>query len=491
MTQEKVYRRFSVKWKWALGTTIGVFIVFLVFSLLMFRAFTQNVLEAQHREVGNAITAVTQRFDDVNGQKLMLDMIEPILQPGNDRVRSLLNDELIANVASKNLTLTIFDRDGVQLFTSHTNIIPMENASHFTGQKLIKINNNQVLVGRSPIYARSSNRIVGYVQMVDSLDAYHKMYMVLVKILIVLMLLGLMAIALWGYLLADWLLRPVENIAATIAEVEHDPKTQARVPNLLRNDELSDLGDILNEMVDRMQRYIDQQARFVEDVSHELRTPVAIVKGHMDLLNRWGKDDPQILNDSIKASLDEIKRMETLVQEMLDLTRADQVEINFRHEETDVQDVVYQVYNNFTLIHPDFKFSLEDDIHDKTIVSMYRNHLEQVLIILSDNAFKYSQERKEIHFSMSRTLREVQIAVQDFGEGIAQEDASHVFDRFYRVDKARSREKGGNGLGLSIAQKLIEGYGGEISLESSLGHGSIFRITLPINEAITGEEAND
>lgn len=482
MVQEKVYRRFSVKWKWALGTTIGVFIVFLVFSLLMFRAFTQNALDAQHHEVDNALTAVTQRFDSVSGKNLTLDMIEPTLQPGNDHVRTILNDDLISNVASKNLTLTIFDRNGTQLFTSHTNPIAMEHASHFIGQRLVRTNGRQVLVGRVPIYARNSNRIVGYVQMIDSLEPYHKMYVKLVKILIVLMLLGLMAIALWGYLLADWLLRPVENIAATIAEVERDPKTEERVADLARNDELSDLGDILNEMVDRMQRYIDQQARFVEDVSHELRTPVAIVKGHMDLLNRWGKDDPQILNDSIKASLDEMKRMETLVQEMLDLTRADQVELNFRHEATDVQDVVYQVYNNFTLIHPDFKFSLEDDIHTNTIVSMYRNHLEQVLIILSDNAFKYSQARKEIHFSMSRTAREVQIAVQDFGEGISQEDASHVFDRFYRVDKARSREKGGNGLGLSIAQKLIEGYGGAISLESSLGHGSIFRITLPISK---------
>ncbi|MCM0598603.1 HAMP domain-containing sensor histidine kinase [Periweissella fabalis] len=480
MTQENVYRRFSVKWKWALGTTIGVFVVFLVFSLLMFRAFTQNALDSQHQEIDNALNAVSQRFTSVNTRNLTLDMIEPSLQPGNDHVHTILNDELIANVASKNLTLTIFDRQGVQLFTSHTNLVAMEHKSRFVGQRLVNVNGQQLLVGRVPVYAKNSNRIVGYVQIVDSLEQYHHMYIKLVKILVVLMLLGLMAIALWGYLLADWLLRPVEHIAKTIAEVEHDPKTTERVPDLLRNDELSDLGVILNEMVDRMQRYIDQQSRFVEDVSHELRTPVAIVKGHMDLLNRWGKDDPQILNDSIKASLDEMKRMETLVQEMLDLTRADQVEINFRHEATDVQDVVYQVYNNFSLIHPDFKFSLEDDIHKSTIISMYRNHLEQVLIILSDNAFKYSQERKEIHFAMSRTSREVQIAVQDFGEGISQEDANHVFDRFYRVDKARSREKGGNGLGLSIAQKLIEGYGGSISLESSLGHGSIFRITLPI-----------
>lgn len=480
---EKKYRRLSVKWKWALGTTIGVFVVFLVFGLLMFKAFTQNALEIQSKEVSSALNVVKKRININAKQQFTFDTLEPSLRPGNNHFQTILNDDVISSVASKNLTLTIFNNQDVQLFSNRDNLKnqkSIKKLGHFVGQKIITVNGRKILVGRVNVISKQSDKLLGYVQIIDNLDDYHKMYVKLVKILVVLILLGLMAIALFGYLLADWLLRPVENIAKTIAEVEQDPKTTDRVEGLVKNDELSDLGQILNEMLDRMQRYIDQQARFVEDVSHELRTPVAIVKGHMDLLNRWGKDDPQILNDSIKASLDEMKRMETLVQEMLDLTRADQVEINFRKEATDVQDVVYQVYNNFTLIHPDFKFSLEDDIHENTIVSMYRDHLEQVLIILSDNAFKYSQDRKEIHFSMSRTQREIQIAVQDFGEGIAKEDASHVFDRFYRVDKARSRQKGGNGLGLSIAQKLIEGYGGSISLESSLGHGSIFRITLPI-----------
>jgi signal transduction histidine kinase len=111
---------------------------------------------------------------------------------------------------------------------------------------------------------------------------------------------------------------------------------------------------------------------------------------------------------------------------------------------------------------------------------MNRDHLEQILIILSDNAVKYSQERREIHFAASRSGKLVELAVQDFGEGISPEDASRVFDRFYRVDKARSRKQGGNGLGLSIAQKLVEGYGCKIQLESAIGQGSIFRITLPI-----------
>ena len=233
-------------------------------------------------------------------------------------------------------------------------------------------------------------------------------------------------------------------------------------------------------MLDRMQRYIEQQQQFVEDVSHELRTPVAIIQGHLSLLKRWGKDDPAVLDESIEASLQEIARMKSLVQEMLDLSRAEQVEIQFGKEITDAKEVGLQVFNNFQMIHPDFTFVLDDDLKDITNVQIYRNHLEQVLIILMDNAVKYSRERKEVHMTLSKNINDIDIVIQDFGEGISQENIDRIFDRFYRVDKARSRDKGGNGLGLSIARRLIEGYHGKLVVESAVGQGSVFRVSLPL-----------
>lgn len=173
-----------------------------------------------------------------------------------------------------------------------------------------------------------------------------------------------------------------------------------------------------NDMIDRMQRYIDQQRQFVEDVSHELRTPVAVVEGHLKMLDRWGKDDPQVLDESIKASLEETQRMKSLVSEMLDLTRADQIEINYADEKTNVVQLVNQVFNDFKMIHPEFNFVMDDDITGEPIVPIYRNHLEQILVILLDNAIKYSKDRKEIHISTANTKKTVEIAVQDFGEGL-------------------------------------------------------------------------
>ena len=120
-------------------------------------------------------------------------------------------------------------------------------------------------------------------------------------------------------------------------------------------------------------------------------------------------------------------------------------------------------------------------------MKIYRNHLEQILIIVLDNAVKYSTDRKEVHISVSSTLNKFEIAIQDFGEGIPDEDIDKVFNRFYRVDKARARTKGGNGLGLSIAHKLLESYKGSISVESSVGKGTIFRIFIPMVEEKTAE----
>ncbi|MGO1678798.1 MAG: sensor histidine kinase, partial [Ruoffia tabacinasalis] len=263
--------------------------------------------------------------------------------------------------------------------------------------------------------------------------------------------------------------------------VEEENLSDIRVRKPVSEDEWSDLSLHVNKLLDKIDKYVTNQKQFVEDVSHELRTPVAIVEGHLKLLNRWGKDDPEVLEESIASSLQEITRMKGLVQEMLDLSRAENVDIDYKDEITEVYSTTEQVFNNFKIIHEDFDFYLDsDDDGESLYIQAFRNHIEQVLIILLDNAVKYSRDRKEIHVSISKSFTKVEIAIQDFGEGMTDEDKEKVFGRFYRIDKARSRDKGGNGLGLSIAKQLVEGYKGAIRVESVINHGSIFYIEFPI-----------
>jgi signal transduction histidine kinase len=336
--------------------------------------------------------------------------------------------------------------------------------------------------GISPVYSNLSDERIGYVQIINSLESYHQLSDSILLAILVTGAIALVFSAVFGYFIARKFLQPIRELTSAMNSIRKDPESDERIDVGDGNDELTELANAYNSMLDRMQQNIDNQKQFVEDVSHELRTPVAVVEGHLKLLDRWGKDDPQILDESIQASVQEIGRMKSLVQEMLDLSRAEQVDIHYKDEKTDVREMVDVTYTNFKLVHPEFTFLLDVDIRGQVFVNMYRNHLEQVLIILLDNAVKYSTDRTEVHLSLSVDGPNVQIAVQDYGEGMTEEDTEKIFNRFYRVDKARSRHKGGNGLGLSIAKQLIEGYGGKIWAESVLNHGSIFRIVLPVLE---------
>ena len=474
-------RGLSLKWKWALGSVAGVFLIFIIFTWFVMQAFATQMMDTEKQQVSSSLNAVTNRLEHINESQMLPAEIDKLLRPDSTNFDQVVNDPVLQQIARKDYTVRVYNENGAQIYPEKGNKI----AFHETKKRVIKTERVQgvkMLVGREEL-RDDNHQIIGHVTVENHLTSYHKTFNRVYAIIAILIVLGLFLIALWGYWLSGFFLRPIDNIKKTVDTINRDPQAQVRVINEERTpDELTDLSNLLNTMLDRMQRFILQQHQFVEDVSHELRTPVAIVKGHMELLNRWGKDDPKVLDESITASLKEINRMEVLVSEMLDLTRADQVELTFRDGDTDAQELINGIYTNFKMIHPDFTFLIDDDLKGPTIVNMNRDHLEQILIILSDNAVKYSQDRKEIHFAASRSGNVVELAVQDFGEGINPEDASHVFDRFYRVDKARSRKQGGNGLGLSIAQKLVEGYGGHIQLESAIGQGSIFRITLPIKQ---------
>ena len=474
-------KELSLRWKWALGSAVGVFLIFILFAWFVVAAFSNQMVNNEKRSMVRSTDVVEQRFADLHTSEMSVAQIEDLLRPRGNDYSEISSDPVVSDISRQGYEIYLFDNHGRQIFPSQPSDFKFESVSHMNFRQINSLFSNRGhIIGTRPIFNRQNQRL-GYVVIENRLQPFHQVFDRVYLIIAVLIAIGILLIGMFGYWWSDYLLQPVARIQDVVDKINLDPQAPNRVE--LRSqyeDELTALAKLLNDMLDRMQRFILQQHQFVEDVSHELRTPVAIVKGHMELLNRWGKDDPKILEESISASLTEMKRMEVLVQEMLDLTRADQVELTFKDGDTDVQEVMHAVYNNFSMIKPEFSFSLEDDLKGPTIVNMSRDHLEQILIILSDNAVKYSQERKEVHFAVSSAGPNVMIAVQDFGEGISPEDAARVFDRFYRVDKARSRKQGGNGLGLSIAQKLIEGYGGHIELESAIGHGSLFRITLPI-----------
>ena len=381
---------------------------------------------------------------------------------------------------NEELNIRVFDTSRELIFQTQQWQDPLQVSSTLETKFVPLSTGEESIQVTMPILSRTNRLLIGHLQIINRMAKLTEMKKQLQKLYIQLLIMeALVAIGL-AYFISRLISKPIEQIHDIIASINEDNIDSKRLIIPKKNDEFAVVSQQFNELLDKISFYISQQKHFVEDVSHELRTPVAIVEGHLKLLNRWGKNDPEVLEESLEASLAEIKRMKTLVQEMLDLSRASQVREQYKDATTEVVDTLTQIVANFKVLYPDFTFVLDIDSKADLLSPIYRNHFEQVIIILLDNAVKYSTNRKEIIVSLSTVADQVEIGIQDFGMGLSEEDKKKVFSRFYRVDKARSRERGGNGLGLSIAKELIEGYNGSISLISRLDQGTVFKVKLPI-----------
>lgn len=377
---------------------------------------------------------------------------------------------------NEELNIRVFDTSRELIFQTQQWQDPLQVSSTLETKFVPLSTGEESIQVTMPILSRTNRLLIGHLQIINRMAKLTEMKKQLQKLYIQLLIMeALVAIGL-AYFISRLISKPIEQIHDIIASINEDNIDSKRLIIPKKNDEFAVVSQQFNELLDKISFYISQQKHFVEDVSHELRTPVAIVEGHLKLLNRWGKDDPEVLEESLEASLAEIKRMKTLVQEMLDLSRAPQVREQYKDATTEVVDTLTQIVSNFKVLYPDFTFVFDIDSKADLLSPIYRNHFEQVIIILLDNAVKYSTNRKEIIVSLSTVADQVEIGIQDFGMGLSEEDKKKVFSRFYRVDKARSRERGGNGLGLSIAKELIEGYNGSISLTSHLDQGTVFKV---------------
>ncbi len=296
--------------------------------------------------------------------------------------------------------------------------------------------------------------------------------------IIVAVLLG----ALGGLWITGSALAPLKRMIATCKRIAAGDLSQ-RV-NLPRHyDEVGQLAAAFDDMVAHLEKAFAAQRRFVAAAAHELRTPLTAIKGSLEVLLRGSLDDKAAATKLIQGMYREVTRLNRLAEQLLSLTRLDTPVLIHKEKvnlaqflNTVVQEAKLMAQERVITLNPGYPIVLEAD----------PDSLKQVFYNLIDNAIRHTREGGKIEIGWGKKHASVEIWVADDGEGIPPTDLPHIFEPFYRGDRSRSRRRGGAGLGLSLAKGIVEAHGGTISVESSLGKGTCFRIRLPISDPERG-----
>ena len=309
----------------------------------------------------------------------------------------------------------------------------------------------------------------------DTLEAFNVILAIGIGTAFVLSLAG-------AYLLARTALRPVETVVSSAREITEGDLGK-RLPVSNPKDEIGRLANTINELLARLEgafarreEVLARQRRFAADASHELRTPLTSISGYARMLDEWGLKNPNVARESIAAIRGEADRLRALAESLLALTKGDEgppMEV----ENTDLTSVASEAVETARAISGG-KVMVEYTPPGQPIEASFdRSRIRQVAAILLDNAIKYTPEGGEVSVVVGENDGRVELRVSDTGCGIPEDQRQLIFERFHRVDAART--EGGAGLGLSIARQIAEAHSGDIKVESEPGRGSIFTLMLP------------
>ena len=356
----------------------------------------------------------------------------------------------------------MLDPDGLRGTTEVYRLVPHEDT-------LLRVLTVPVFDGQQ--------QLIGYIQVARLLDNFEIFSRVLSRALLISLGTAFASLIVLA-MLTSTLFQPLEEIATAARQITRADDLSRRVPHSSRTDEIGELARAFNQTLERLDRLFRSQQRFLADVSHELRTPLTSVRGNLDLMSRFGSYD----EESMAVIQDEIRRMSRLLDDLLLLARADTGGLPLHHEPVELDNVLIEVYRQVSRIEKPVTVELTDV--DQVMIVGDEDRLKQLILNLVDNGIKYSQPGGTVKLSLAKDDSMAYLTVSDTGIGIPPEDLPHIFDRFYRVDKARSRGQGGSGLGLAIVKWVVQAHGGDIKVNSVVGEGTEFRITLPLYQPV-------
>ncbi|WP_054950060.1 HAMP domain-containing sensor histidine kinase [Numidum massiliense] len=445
MTLRRLIYLFSTAWLLVILLIVNISIYFLFYKIA-----TDSELNRMMSQTKNIATAVNP-----GNNVAPADLLRAYL-PANGMIRVVNRHSQPILTATKS--------------TEMTDLAPKFQSSQSTG--LQKVKGETYGVVSVPIIW-NDGRVVT-LEVTENLHEIGNNLNVLKVVLAIAFFVVMIPSILGGRLLGNILLRPINSMIHTMNDIQQSG-TFKKIPlREKQQDELHKMAHTFNHTMDILEDNFEKQRAFVSDASHELKTPLTVIESYASLLKRWGMKKPEVLEEAIDAIHSETVRMKEMTTQMLQLAESDE-DLNVKYSSVDLVELCENVGRIF-----------ENTYHREVHIEASGKHvrtradeskLKQLLFIFLDNAWKYSSEAIEVQ--VGREGEHVFFAVHDHGIGIPEDEVAHVFDRFFRVDKARSRTTGGTGLGLAIAKQIVDVHQGSIKLESVEGVGTKVTVIFP------------
>ncbi|NHM33791.1 sensor histidine kinase [Neobacillus terrae] len=439
-------------------TTVWMLCIMILINTVVFLLFMKTTLnmeeDMQYQKAADILKELHTAPSSVEVKGEIRDYLTihsyiRIMEPGNKKTLEVSNDPLLSKKIKGKYTETK---------QSQSRLITAEKGEE------------EVLVVRIPMKNGKSSLEIG--ERLTGLETRKEM---LRAILGFCTILAAIFSLLGGRWLANIIMRPISSMINTMEEIQ-----KSGVPKKINiqdetKDELQTMAETFNGMIDRLQENMARQSQFVSDASHELKTPLTVIKSYANLLRRHGVEDKEMANEAIEAIYSEATRIQKMTETFLDLATLEK-DTELELKEINVVSLCENILKQFKNV-----YRREISLHfeyNPLIIHADELKLKQVIIILLDNAMKYSTDKIDVF--LEKNEQNVCVSVKDYGFGIPEDEINNIFERFYRVDKARSRETGGTGLGLHIAKSIMNLHKGEIRIDSIEGEGTTVKLFLPI-----------
>ncbi|MFL6559405.1 MAG: ATP-binding protein [Bacillus sp. (in: firmicutes)] len=445
-------------------TTAWILCMLLAVNAVVFFSFMKITVNMEDGELFQKADYLINEINKGDSQDAIKEKLTPyltnhsfirIVQPDSKIVNQVTNDQYLA-----------------------AKIKPQFASVKGTQRRTIRLKQGeeQIAIVRVPIH--SNGQVVGTLEFGEKLVGLETGKDLLLSILAFCTILGVVLSLLGGRWLSNLIMRPISNMINTMEDIEKSGIPKKIVIQYETKDELQKLAETFNRMIGRLETNLEKQRQFISDASHELKTPLTVIKSYADLLLRRGLRNEAVAHDAIESIHSEATRIQKMTERFLDL--ADTESGNLL--ETKVINLVSLCDNLLKQLKS--AYQREINLHYQEAAMMViadEVKLKQAIIILIDNAIKYSTDKIDVYLQEKEQF--TIIAVKDYGIGIPASEIENVFERFYRVDKARSRETGGTGLGLSIAKNIMKQHHGDIIVKSTEGVGTEVELFLPKKKA--------